>query len=354
MSDEPSSTPPRRVFARSGAATAILIALIALACAGWALWREKVMQQAAGAASERNAGIESRLGALEHALGSVDAQRENAARRLADAETGNRALQDGVQQLDQRVRNLESVYANLSDRSLSAQDALRLDDTEFLLRGGQQRYVLFHDAADAARAYALADQTLAALQAPDFAPVRAAIAEERAQLEAAAAPARQTALDQLQALRALVPALALAEAHPEIGMVQAGGMWPRLRDAFGSVLRVRRDNGAPLPAADAKLARELAALDLAQAQAALLAYDDAGYRDALQRADAMLAAQFDPTSGAVRQARATLTGLLKAPAANAAAPQLGGALAQLRALRAAHAREALTAPAASAMKPHSP
>ena len=52
---------------------------------------------------------------------------------------------------------------------------------------------------------------------------------------------------------------------------------------------MQRDNGAPLAVADARFARELTALDLAQAQAALLAYDSKGYAAALQRVDGSLA-----------------------------------------------------------------
>jgi uroporphyrin-III C-methyltransferase len=99
---------------------------------------------------------------------------------------------------------------------------------------------------------------------------------------------------------------------------------------------VHRDNGAPLAVADARFARELAALDLAQAQAALLASDSAAYAAALQRVDLSLSTQFDNSVPAVQQARTTLKQL--AAALPTGAPiQLGGALTELRNLRAVHA-----------------
>ncbi|EIL98942.1 hypothetical protein UUC_16400, partial [Rhodanobacter denitrificans] len=85
-----------------------------------------------------------------------------------------------------------------------------------------------------------------------------------------------------------------------------------------------------------RFARELAALDLAQAQAALLAHDAKGYAAALQRVDAALASQFDGHAPAVQQAREALRQLASQLPANAPV-QLGAALGELRNLRAVHA-----------------
>jgi len=102
------------------------------------------------------------------------------------------------------------------------------------------------------------------------------------------------------------------------------------------VFSVQRDSGAPLAVADARFARELAALDLAQAQAALLAFDGKAYTAALQRVDVGLSTQFDDSAPAVQQARSALKEL--AAALPTGAPvQLGAALTELRNLRAVHA-----------------
>jgi uroporphyrin-3 C-methyltransferase len=80
----------------------------------------------------------------------------------------------------------------------------------------------------------------------------------------------------------------------------------------------------------------LAALDLAQAQAALLASDSTAYAAALQRVDLGLSTQFDNSVPAVQNARSTLK-QLAAALPNGAPVQLGAALAELRNLRAVHA-----------------
>ena len=99
--------------------------------------------------------------------------------------------------------------------------------------------------------------------------------------------------------------------------------------------------------ADARFARELAALDLAQAQAALLAYDSKDYAAALQRVDSSLSTQFDEAAPAVQQAHKTLAEL--ATQLPTSAPvQLGAALTELRNLLTLHALSPAAATAAPA------
>jgi uroporphyrin-3 C-methyltransferase len=102
-----------------------------------------------------------------------------------------------------------------------------------------------------------------------------------------------------------------------------------------------------LAVTDGRLARELMVLDLAQAQAALLAHDPKAWSAALRRADAGLASQFDDRDEAVQQARATLRELGGALPDNAPV-RLGAALAELRNLRAVHALSTSPAPAQTA------
>ena len=128
------------------------------------------------------------------------------------------------------------------------------------------------------------------------------------------------------------------------------GLLARTWRALSGVLRVERDTGTSVPAANARIARELLALDVAQAQASLLAFDAAGYRAAVRQSDALLSARFDGDAPEVRAMRAQLQAL--SAAADVPAPQLGGALAQLRTLRAAHAMQLIApAPATSTVKP---
>jgi uroporphyrin-3 C-methyltransferase len=121
------------------------------------------------------------------------------------------------------------------------------------------------------------------------------------------------------------------------------------------VISIRRDNGAPLAVADARFARELVSLDLAQAQLSLMAYDRDAYQAALQRVAATLGAQFDTATPSVQQAQAQLAAL-SAQLPPTSSVQLGAALTELRNLRSVHALKpandsATPAHAASGAKP---
>ena len=219
-----------------------------------------------------------------------------------------------------------------------------------LLRTGAQRYELFHDSAGALRAYSQAIEVLAQVRNPAYAPVRASATTERDALAAVAPPSRQAALDTLSMLRGKVASLQLASAEiapPASGPPQKPGFWSRVGSAFSGIVKVSRDSGKAVTLTDARFARQTLALDLAQAQEALLAFDDATYRAALQRAEASLAGQFDSSDAEVKDAIAQITNLL-AQHGGGPAPKLGGALAQLQSLRTSQPVPSVPAPASTA------
>ncbi|HET6804958.1 MAG TPA: uroporphyrinogen-III C-methyltransferase [Frateuria sp.] len=332
---------------RGGAlALALLLALLALGLAGYVGWRQ--WQQMQGSASDN---LDQRVGHLEDTLGTLGDERNSLRQRLGDAEQVNRSLREELLGQSERLRNLEDAVAKLSEKSLSGHDAMLLDETETLLRMGQQRYQLFHDAQGAAAAYGLADQALAAVNDGAFSGVRQSIAAEREALQQSLP--RTRAIDTLQQLRGAMETLPLRREDTASANTDTGA-WARIRHALGSVVNVQRDNGAPLAVADARFARELAALDLAQAQAALLAADIDGAHAAIARAQASLAARFDTADPAVAHVQAQLASL--AGALKPATPvQLGAALAELRNLRAVHALQAVDAtPARAASAGHRP
>ena len=181
--------------------------------------------------------------------------------------------------------------------------------------------------------------------------MRQTISAEREALTKSRPPAQDVALQQLQALRGTLASLPLKPLDRPAAAA-ADNAWSRIGRALAGVITVQRDNGAPLAVADARFARELAALDLAQAQVALLAYDRDAYTAALQRVEASLSAKFDTNAADVRRAHATLQELRAALPA-AAPVTLGAALTELRNLRAVHAlapaiSSSVKAPAASA------
>jgi len=345
----PTSRPGPRPRSGGSLALALLLSLLALAAAGYVAWQQWQLQRGSAADSQGVASLQQRVDTLETRLGGLSDQRASLDQRLDDAAAVNRSLREELLGQAERTRNLEDAVARLAEKSLSGHDAMLLDETDSLLRMGAERYALFHDAQAAAAAYALADQTLAAVNDGAFSGVRQSVQAEREALLKSQPANQASALQQLQALRGTMDSLPLKPLDvPAAG--QARDAWSRIRHALASVVTVQRDNGAPLAVADARFARELAALDLAQAQAALLAHDSEGYAAALQRVDAGLASQFDDSMPAVQQARDTLKQLESQLPAKAPV-QLGAALTELRNLRAVHALA--PAPAASTPAPAS-
>lgn len=331
----PVARPETRTRGGGLLAWALLLALAALAAASYVGWRQWQQQTGVSAAAVDTAELRTRVGSLETTLAGISDQRSSLDQRLNDAAAVNRSLREELLGQAERTRNLEDAVAKLAEKSLSAHDAMLLDETDSLLRMGSQRYALFHDPQGAAAAYALADQTLAAVNDGAFSGVRLSIEAEREALLKSQPASQASALQQLQALRDDIVKLPLKPLdNGDTG--QPSGVWSRIRHALAGVITVQRDNGAPLAVADARFARELAELDLAQAQAALLAYDSKAYAAALQRVSASLASQFDSSAEAVQKARRTLDQLSRQLPPDAPV-ELGAALTELRNLRAVHA-----------------
>jgi len=342
----PASARPAPRSPRGGGslALAVLLALIAVGASGYIGWRQWQQEQGSAADNQSVASLQQRVATLETTLTTLGDQRSSLNQRLDDAAQVNRSLREELLGQAERTRHLEDAVAKLAEKSLSGRDGMLLDETESLLRMAGERYTLFHDAEGAAAAYALADQTLAAVNDGAFSGLRQSVNAEREALVKSRPTSQAEALQQLVALRSGLADLPLKPLDSHVA--EATDAWSRIRRALAGVVSVQRDNGAPLAVADARFARELAALDLAQAQAALLAYDGEGYAAALQRVDAALASQFDGSAPAVQQARATLKQLARQLPANAPV-QLGAALTELRNLRAVHALS--PAPAGSAV-----
>lgn len=348
------SRPPVAAAPRRGGgalALAILLSLAALGAAGYTAWTVWEMR---ANLSEAN-GLRGQVDTLQAGVDGMREENANLRRRLNDADAVNRSAREEVLGVSERTRNLEDAVANLSERSLSGHDAMLLDEAESLLRMAKERFALFGDAAGALSAYDLADKTLAAVNDSAFAAVRQDVTAEREALAAVAPAARGNDLATLADLRAQLPTLPLKRDDSTSEDGTPPGFWQRAGSALGSIVRVSRDDGSPVALADERIARELAALDVAHAEAALLAYDDTGRTAALKRADAALAAYFDTTAPAVKTARSRIAALMGSPA-RGSEPKLGAALAELRNLRSVHALQgsadgAHPAPAASAPAP---
>jgi uroporphyrin-3 C-methyltransferase len=338
------TTPP----ARRGSGTlavALLISLAAIGGAGYVGWRQWQQEQGNAQGSAELGALKQRVDTLQSAFSASDSERNLLRQRLGDADQVNRSLREELLAQAERTRNLEDAVAKLSEKTLSGHDAMLLDETESLLRMAKERYDLFHDAQGALAAYALADQALAAVNDGAFSGLRQSIGAEREALSKSQTVNLDTSLTTLSNLRASMMELPLKPLDSASTVGSPGG-WSRMMSALNDVVKVQRTNGAPLSVADARFARELASIDLAEAQAALLASDRDAYIAALKRADAGIAAQFDTNAAPVQQARTQLGTLLAhAPSASV---QLGAALNELRNLRAVHALKPASASSAGA------
>ena len=329
--------------ARPGGGTvalALLLALLAIIGVGYIAWRQWQLLRINAEALRTAATLQERVNGMEHTLSTTSSQGNLLLQRLNDADQVNRSLREELLSHDQRMRDLEEAVGKLSEKTLSGQDAMRLDETESLLRMGAERYNLFHDAQGAAQAFALAGQTLAGVTDNAFKGVEQSIDAEHEALVRSQTfdPAQQ--LDSVMQLRNDVPSLPLKPLDEPTAQ-QNESAWSRIWRALRGVVQIHRDNGAPIDIADARIARELMALDLAQAQAALLTWDQGAAAASLQRADAGLTAQFDSQSPAVQQAHQRIATLL-AQLKPGAPVKLGAALSELRNLRAVHALKPTT------------
>lgn len=336
---------PRR--GGGGLAFAILLALAAAGAAGYTAWTVWTMRQDLGAAN----GLKGQVDTLQTAVDGLRDDNANLRRRLSDADGVNRSAREEVLGMAERTKNLEDAVANLSERSLSGHDAMLLDEAESLLRMAKERFALFGDASGALSAYDLADKTLAGVNDSAFAAVRQNLTAEREALEAVQPKARANDLATLADLRAQIPTLPLKNIDSQAGADEDRTFWQRAGNALGSIVRISHDEGTPLGLADDRLARELAALDVAHAEAAVLAYDDRARADALKRVDATLVAHFNAQAPSVQTARQRIATLL-ASQAKGGEPKLGAALEELRNLRSVHALKA-TGGAATAAPAHS-
>jgi uroporphyrin-3 C-methyltransferase len=177
----------------SPAAFGFWLALVVLALGaagaggGWYFWQQAERQRAVIDRLQAVAdGFESQLGALK---GEIESNRS----AVASLESRSEAIRQEVEQalsaqqkaLDERQDRLAARIAEIDDRLRRGEIAWKTAEVGFLLTRAQERLVISRDPDGAARALRLADERLAALSRPQWLPLRAAISDAIAELEAA-------------------------------------------------------------------------------------------------------------------------------------------------------------------------
>ena len=192
---------------RAGNGPVLLIALIALALAGYVAWHQYAQS---GRDSTVNADAQHlglQVEALTHSLEQLRGNADTLRARMDDGAKVDKSEREELLGLSERVRLLEDAVANLADKRLSGHDALVLNETELLLSLGGERYTLFHDPAAAIAAYRLADTALSQVEDAAFSTVRQSISAEVDALNSLQDNATAPLSIRLAQLRAQIPLL---------------------------------------------------------------------------------------------------------------------------------------------------
>lgn len=328
----PPKAPPKHLRAIVSVVALVLVAVIA-----YVLWQSRIH---APVAPDLGGDVRQlRSDADSHARGIDQSHRdiETLRSRLDDADKVNASLREQLLGLSERARLAEDAVANLADKRLSGHDAMLLDETEMLLALGAERYTLFRDPAATIAAYNHADQALSQVDDAAFSTVRQSISAEIDALNKLGGADANIALTKLGELRAHTASFPLAQPLQEENR-QDSRWW----QVFGQFVRVTHGDDARklLAQHSAGLGREVVALDLRDAEAALLARDETRYRAALTAARSELAGAFDRNDAGVTAAIAQIDSLATTQLAAPAPDILGSALKELRNLRATHALRA--------------
>ena len=321
-----------------GARAIAIVALVAVVGAGWLAWsaREAVnsMQSTAG---ERLAELGAASTQARTSLAQSQAALKDAQSRIAELEARVADTQE------QRVA-LEEMYRELSR---SADDRV-LSEVEQMLVLASQQLQLAGNVRGALAALQAADQRLARADKLAATPLRRAITQDMERLKAV--PQVDTVgiavkLDGLITQSDTLPLL-VAESPPLRVATRA-----RYADEQGALSRAARDfweemkglvrirdlesNDVPLLApAQTYFLRENLKLRLLSARVALLARDEASFREDLKATQGWIGKFFDTRAKATGAALAALKQISESPVA-IAAPDINASLAAVRTARAA-------------------
>jgi uroporphyrin-III C-methyltransferase len=343
--DEPTSpvvAVPDEPTRRSGGALkgiVILIVLAAIAAGAW--WGWLAIHDTHGATAQTAVSpTDSQIESLMHSVTQLRSATDGLRARLDDGDKVDKSVREQLLSLSDRTRLLEDAIGNLANKRLSGHDSVALDEAELLLTLGGERFELFRDPAGAIAAYRAADTALSEVEDAAFSTVRQSINAEISALSGLQAADPTLLVNQLSQLRTHIASL---DAKRAIAGSAPTPSDSRLTRVLGALVQVHHDEpGTAMPVTDVDLARQLAVLDLRDAQAAALTRDDANFKAALTATRAQVAAAFDPNAPDVIATLSQIDALLKAPIAPAPPSILGASLKELRNLRASHALRAST------------
>ena len=336
----PAVTAPPPRATRDALARALAIAGLALVAAvGWLAWDARTELQS----------IESSAGGRLAELGAASAQSKAA---LAQSQAALKDAQARIAELEARVADTQEQRVALEEMyreaSRSADDRV-LSEVEQMLVLASQQLQLAGNVRGALAALQAADQRLARADKLAATPLRRAITQDMERLKAV--PLVDTVgitvkLDGLIAQTESLP-LVISETMPaarvasraryadDSGMVSryARDFW----DEMKSLVRIRDLEGqdAPLLApSQSYFLRENLKLRLLAARVALLARDEASFREDLKASQQWIAKYYDARAKPTAAALASLKQIADSPVA-ISVPDINASLAAVRTARAA-------------------
>ena len=291
---------------------------------------------------ESNAGV--RLAELGEEFARTKTALAQGLVALKEAQARIGELEARLAETQENRAAIEEMYRELSR---SADDRL-LSEVEQMLHLASQQLQLAGNVKGALIALAAADQRLARAEKLSVAPLRRAINQDAERLRAL--PQVDTVgvavrLDLLAAqadslplivAESLPPARVAARAKPleEGGVVRvARDFWEEMK-ALVRIRDLETADSALLAPSQSYFLRENLKLRLLAARVALLARDEASFRDDLRAAQAWLARYFDPKAKANVHALATLKSFAESPVA-ISVPDITASLAAVRSARVA-------------------
>lgn len=331
----PSNSGPvhARAASRQGNAWWVWILVGIAAAAAWWGWQQYAALQSAErqVAEWQNVAdmLSGRIEALDGELGSVRERQRSIETRIGENAATARVIREEMLAISERSEVVEEALARLTSQREQADVAMRLNEIDFLLQLGQQRFELYGDRGAAEDAFATAEQALTTLQIGALAAVQQTLAAERAAIAGLPEDVAPSLRARLGELRLRLPGLPPPPSEPVLDADQ-----PRVLQLLSRLITVRRIGEHAQLLTPLERGSRLAALQLQVdlALAALERGDQSSWNERLDAAQSLFAGLFDAESPETVAARHVID---EARAARIARPELalGAALRELRAVR---------------------
>jgi len=341
--------PKRQRSGNSVAWLAFLLALIALAAAGYTAW-----QNWRGAddtsVDDQVARLDSRITSGTQSISGLEAQIAELSARDPGVDAAvdqlRRELEERIRLLSSlpaRISTLEGSVASLAGVSEGARDAWILAESEYYMQIANAQLQLANNPHLASLALRMADERIVQLANPALTDVRRAISDELASLDVMEKPDIEGATLTLASLARVVESLPLAgntdaeEEAPEFDPEQSGPSraWSSVKNAMSGLVKVTPPERAKLvqlsPDAEFFLRNNIA-LQLQSARLALLRGEQAIFEQTLDDTSALLNEYFDTGSTAVTGALETIAEI-RSHVFTTATPDISESLRLLRQFR---------------------